>query len=489
MFDLATAGGFAPYIQQEERYKASLFMKTPYEIVTDNYALPFDLWAFQQKIVNDLGPLERAGYYLDQGVGKTATSTASTLYKLSTDEIDTCIVLMPPILIQGWYRFLTQIAGLKVVRYMGTPVERGKIKMNGHFILMSMQIFKRDFQQIDLAMKGKRLNLLIDEAHMIKNIGSDNHRKVRDFATGQHMMLLTGTPLTTPMDGYAFCKLIAPHLYRSLRHFENLHVEERDFFGSVTKWQNLDLLAANMKVNSARVLREEVLLDLPPVQYTPMFYNLESKHLRLYNRLAEEQMLKLESGGKIDATTASALYHALQQIVLNHDHFADNPEEKSAGYDLVDQVMDEMDGRKLVIFANYRMSNKKLIDRLQKYNVVAAYGAQTAATNQLSVRRFIEDPKIKVFVAQPTSAGYGVDGLQHVCNNALFLECPVVPRDFHQAVARLYRGGQKESTHIRIAVAEKTIQGRLHRQLLANDEMVNGLVGGWKNLREALYGN
>jgi len=462
---------------------------TPYEIVKANYTLPFELRPYQVQCVNDLAPLKRAGYYLDQGTGKSAASTASTLYKLATQEIDACVVVMPPILLTMWQRWLASIPDISVVRYAGTPKERAEIKFRGHFFLMSTQIFKRDYETIERKFRGAKLNIIVDEAHSLKNVESATYKTVRDFSAGQSLMLLTGTPITTPADGYAFCKMVAPETYRNKSQFDNMHIDKKDFFGNVVSWKNLDLLKDNMKINSARVLREEVLKDLPPVIFTPIMYPLESRHQKLYEKLAEEQILRLENGGKIDATTSQALYFGLQQIVTNFDHFSGNEGDVSAAFDVVDQVIHEMGGKKLVIFGNYRMTNRTLLKRLAKYKAVAAFGDNTAKQNQASIEAFIEDPEVLVFIGQPTSVWYGVDGLQKVCNDALFLETPTVPRDFHQAVARLYRGGQTSSTHIRIAVAERTIQVRLHNQLMIKDATVNRLVGGWKDLRDAIYGN
>lgn len=421
--------------------------------------------------------------------GKTATATASTLYKFINGSIDHCIVVVPPILIQMWYRWLTSIPNLSVVAYKGTPAQRAKIDIRAQFIIMSMNIFKSDIDYIQRKFRGRDLNILVDEASNIKNVSSGNFKTVRDFSHGQHLMLLTGTPMTKPVDCYAFCKLIAPHLYRNMSQFANLHVDKVDFFNNPISWKNLDLLKENMQVNSTRVLREEVLKDLPPVQYIPIHYELEPAHRKLYYQLAEEQIIALESGGKIDATQASALYHALQQIVINYDYFSDNPKNVSSGLDLVDEVMEELgDDGKLVIFSNYRMTNRTLLRRLAKYNVVAAFGDNSAAQNQKNIDKFINDPRCRGLIGQPSSMGYGVDGLQKVCNDMLFLETPVVPRDFHQSVARLWRGGQSRPVNIRIAIAEGTCQVRLHKNLLNNDELVNKVQGGFRDLRDSIYG-
>lgn len=459
----------------------------PYEILTAHYKLPFKLYSFQQETVNELAWLDKAGYYLDTGCGKTAVATASALVK-KIEYGNTTLVLMPPILIKTWSCWLKKIRTLKITTYNGTPAERRKVKFRGDFILMSMQIFKKDFDRVFDELYERPLTIIVDEASCIKNTASDNHKKLFKIQQGHSLLLLTGTPLSTPIDGYAYCKLVAPGIYRDREQFENIHITERDRFKKVTRWGNLELLAENMKVNAVRVLKEDVLKDLPPITYTPIFYDLEPDHHRLYTRLAEEQVLKLESGGKIDATQATALYHALQQIVINYDHFSGDDTKRSAGYDVIDQIMEELGDKKLIIFASYRRTNGSLVKYLQKFNPVAVYGDVPDKDKFANIERFIGDSNIRVLVAQPTSAGYGVDGLQHVCHDVLFLEEPVVPMHFHQACARVHRDGQRNNTNVRIAVAERTLQIRLHRQLLEKDQLVNLIQGGFEDLKDAIYG-
>ena len=422
--------------------------------------------------------------------GKTATSIVIVLHKFLTGEATHALVLMPPILIDGWARTIREIPGLSALEYRGTPAQRKKLAIGStDFTLMSYDIFKRDFDRIEACLYNHSVVTIADEATALKNIASQNHKKFIEFTSGKPRMLLTGTPLSNPMDGYAYCKMVAPGIYRNKRQFENIHVAARDFmFGNVLEWQHLDLLAENMKVNAARVLRQDVIDDLPEVTYTPIPYRLEGAHYRLYKQLAEEQLLVLSDGGKIDATQSTALYNALQQIVVNYDHFADDPKKRSASFDLIDTVMEELEGKKLIVAANYRMSNNKIFKHLQKYNPRIIYGGNTAKQNSDAVTDFKEDSTVQVLVMQPTSGGYGIDGLQQVCNDVLFIESPIVPRDFHQLVARVHRNGQKQRVNIRIAYALDTIQVHLHGRLLDKDELINTLVRGPEDLRKALYG-
>ena len=79
-----------------------------YEAVRANYTLPLEGYPFQIETVNELGHLPRAGYYLDPGTGKTFCATASALYKRDTRKSQT-IVALPPILLDGWAKFLNRI--------------------------------------------------------------------------------------------------------------------------------------------------------------------------------------------------------------------------------------------------------------------------------------------------------------------------------------------------------------------------------------------
>lgn len=468
---------------------------TVWELVDERYRMPDFVVKrlYQVGIINELGQLRRAGYYLDQGTGKTYCSTVAALYKLEQGA-DVVVCIMPPILITGWYRWLTSIekrdgGKLRVLAYRGSPKERQGMKLEADFILVGMQIFKIDHDRFMRALSHKKVVVLVDEATSIKSVSSQNYKKTLAFASGQDFMALTGTPLTTPIDGYGMTKFVAPSLYRNLHQFENIHVAERDFFGKVSAWKNLPLLAENMKVNSARVLRQEAIKDLPAVQYDPLYYELEDRHYRLYKELAEEQLLPLQNGGKIDATSEQKLFNALQQIIVNYDYFADDPKCISRAIDVVEQVLDELAGDKLVIFAKYRMTNQKLVTLLeQRFNAVAVFGDVTPAQQRKNIDRFIDDPTCKVFIGQPTSAGYGVDGLQRVCSDVLFLELPDVPRDFHQAVARIWRDGLQRMCRVRIAVAEGTMQEARLRALMAKDELIGKVQRNYQDLRDAIFG-
>ena len=461
---------------------------TPYELVKSKYALPFELYPYQQDTVNELALLPRAGFWLDMGCGKTIVSIVCCLYKLMMGEVSQVIVIMPPILLVGWGRVLSKITGVTHLMYRGSPKEREALKMDKMFILMSYQIFKKDMPRLNKEFGHSTVALIVDESTAIKNVGSDTYKKVRDFSVGQHLLLLSGSPLSTPHDGYAPIKLVAPTVYRTLAQYEMIHVRARNFFNQVTEWQNLDLLASNLLCNSVRILKEDVLKDLPPVTYDPIYYELDKQHLKTYQTLCDQQMLKFENGEKLDATNASTLYNALQQVPVNREHFTQDEATESQALDLIHELMDELAGGKLVIFTSYRMTNRLLGQRLKKYGVVSVYGEVSTKQKDEALDKFVSDPECRILILQIRAGGFGIDGLQAVCTDALFMEMPLVPAWFHQAVARVHRTGQTKPVTVRVAIAEKTIQMRLWNILQDKDSLVNTCIRGPRDLRDALAG-
>lgn len=440
-------------------------------------------------VENNYG-FSRVALFNEVGTGKTATGTVLTL----AWDAEHNIVLVPPILLRQWVKWLRSLHDVgEVLLYRGDPRKRQAMKLKPYrWLLMTLPIFKKDLPRIRRELGECTTTTLLDEAHAIKNVGSANYKTVRDFSEGQNLLLMTGTPISTPADTYAYVKLKTPHVYRSQQQFENLHVEDRDFFGNITKWRGLEQMNANLMLQSTRRLSREVLKDLKDPNFIPIYYDLAPEHAELYRQLADEQLLLLPDGGKIDATSAGRLYNALQQIVVNWDHFSGDPALRSQAYDVIDMTVDEIDlvnpaSSKLIVYTYYRMTSRKVVAYLEKYGAVACYSEITPRQQELNLARFLEDPTCRVLVAQPGSGGVGFNP-QAVCWELLFLEEPVIPKDFIQAVGRVDRDGQQHIPNIRLAIAEGTIQRRLHENLLVKDKLANRVQGGFKDLQDAIHG-
>lgn len=462
---------------------------TPYELVRDRFDFPFDLYPFQVEAVNELAPLPRTGIYWEPGLGKTAGASHCALYHVLYD-VETVVAILPPILVTQWRRWLETITykdgrQLDVLAYRGTPAERKKMSLQHLFVLMSIQIFKRDYERIVKETMHRNIHVLVDEAHCLKDVGTDNYKKVRDYSYGRSIQLLTGTPLNNPLDAYAYIKTVSPNTYKNLAQFERTHVKTRDFFNKAVEFMNLDMLRDNLLINADRKTKEDVLTDLPDCIITQIDYELDKKHMALYKQLVNEQLLLLPDGEKIDATSVQRLMHSMGQIIMQWHHFGQDESLKSAGYDVVEEVIEELGGKKLIVFANYKRTNQSLVDRLGCHGI---WGDTSAKDKEKYWDEFLNDPACKVIVLNPIAAGIGLDGAQHVCQEILYIEPPIALSHWTQSLSRVHREGQRNVVTVRMAVALGTIQQERVRSLSDKEALVNPLQGSKAELRAALFG-
>ena len=461
-------------------------MRTLEEVIAA-HPLPFELTVLQKEDINTLAEWGRALADLPVGSGKTVVATCASLMLGP----DTTLIVVPPVLIVQWVKWLRSIPGAgTVVSYDGSPAQRREMQVRGtRWVVLSFQILKNDFDRLVADLKDADAMLVVDEAHAVKNSTSKIFKAVRDFSNGRNLLLMTGTPMSSPADAYAYIRLNSPGVYKSLRQFENMHVEERDFFEQPVKWHNLDILQANLSLRRVRRTKEEVHAALPRANYIELTYDLSPAHMKLYKRLMEEQILEL-GAGKIDATTASALYHAAQQIITNYDYFADDDSKRSATFDLLDEICDEiavnrLESSKLIVWVQYKRSAARVLRYLNEKGIktVAAY---SGADSKKSVAEFMDDPYTRILVANPLSAGMGLNP-QAFCWETVFLETPTRTIQFIQASGRIDRFGQLFNPNIRIAMARRTVQPGLHQNLLKNDDLVNQVAGNLKGIRSLIF--
>ncbi|MFM8441910.1 MAG: SNF2-related protein [Methylococcus sp.] len=280
-------------------------------------------------------------------------------------------------------------------------------------------------------------HLLVDEATAVKTPGSDLSRAVAAFAGkneegGNGLVLMTGSPVENNLtDLYGLIKLTVPGRYTSARHFENVHcIMSGGRFPKIIAYQNEDYAYQSLYLRGRRVTKKEA-IGLPPRIVTEIQVNLAKAHQELYTRLTRERVLEL--GDKvIDATTASSLYVKTQRMLLCPElfHDAENLGPWKVENTLItalDELIHSLGGRKLLLFAWFTDSVRKLVMRYSHLNPATLYGEVTGKEREQMKQRFIEDNSCRLMIANPRSGGVGVDMLQTVCSYVAFIEPIGVP--------------------------------------------------------------
>ena len=459
------------------------------DLALQNLKLPFIPAELQIQDAKDANVSGRFAFWYDVGTGKTFASTLT-----ATSLGSSCkVVICPPIIQTQWEEWLHEVGIMDTSIYRGP--RRTVDMLDHHWVIMSHAIYRDSFEVIKARLAKRDVTLIVDEAQALKNPASKLFKCVNQFvAPDRNLLLLTATPTTKPEDTYTYMKLKTPALYRSWGHWQNLHVMERDIFGTIIEYQNLEMLAERFAMQSVKRTKKDVFGDTLEPIYQRMPYQLDPKHYKLYVRLAEEQLLLLDNGQKIDATTAQRLRHALQQIVVNYGKFSGNPEDRSTAYDIIDQVIEEVDPMdqsksKLIIWTYYVATSESVTNYLQeKFGAKAVVAAYGKVNSQKSIDAIMNDPECRILVAQPSSCGVGLN-LQHVCWENLFIEMATASMQIRQAIGRTSRIGQKYRPTMRFAQALGTIQVKLFQDLLSNDDLVAKVERTTASLRQEIFGH
>lgn len=355
-------------------------------------------------------------------------------------------------------------------------------------------------QQFDL--------LVIDEAHKLKNSGTQRTHAVFGYADGrvrigvpegksrpkiihtgeevidglaarcEKIVCLTGTPLPNrPRECYTLARHLAwesidfaseddfrfrfnPSEVRtgtrlvskddgSLREEEYTWTDERS--GRHAELQNR-LRTWFM----ARHLKADVLTQLKPPVYDLVYVDENTAAIRA--ALEAEKLLDIDPenlegkafslGGDIPISTARRLMgEALAPWAAQY----------------IELLLDGGEP-KIVVFAHHHSVMDELQTKLARFGVVRVDGRTSPKAKQRLVDEFIKNPGCRVILGELVSLGTGTDGLQEVCGRAVIAEPDWVPGNNVQAFDRLHRDGQTRTVFGDIIVCK----GSFAEKILVN---------------------
>ena len=442
---------------------------------------PDQILALNRSIVHN-----RYGLFHAPGVGKTVIEQPNALYWLS--EGNKVLVLMPPVLLEQYEEsFNFNFAG--VSKYVNVhilkenPAKRKKLFAEwdaGEWpsvLGMSYQMYLRVRDEV----RPSYDVVHADEAHALKNPESSIHKYVKAHLSDWNstsFMPMTGTPIPNELtDAYGLISLLNPDAYASYEQFDRRHCNYKTvklrtpkrlrggrvqrYFKILEGYKRQDELNRHLYLNAMRVLKSDVLsVDDPTIIEVPV--SLSTKHRKLYRDMTKERLI--EKGDEIiTAINDQEFRQRILQIVTCPELFVIEEEIKKLDNKIreaMDTILDSVNckfDQKVIIFANFRDTVSLYVNHLQGKGLNPAVingGTKNAHQEKL---KFLNDPTCRVLVANPLSAGTGLDGLQHVCNNMIFLEPTGIPGQFQQCMDRIVRGGQQNPCTIYILKALGTV--------------------------------
>lgn len=420
----------------------------------------------------------------DMGAGKTIM-TAGSINK--DPEINHVLVFCPASVKINWMRELHRwlIRGL-VIGF----AEPGEPLPDAHIIICNYDIAGR----CRVGLGDVEWDLIVcDEAQYVTNPEAQRTKSVLGIR-GKRLLWLSGTPLINrPKELWTACTTLAPHVFGTdYVAFANRYCDRKlvkypagkGFNKKTGKpytiWKNTwddegasNIEELNFLLRSTFMLRREKKDFLPqlPAKQRQLIVLPETGCARVIQEERKKWEVVCNVHG-YDAAVRSIETEAgpaFSEMAAARKAVADAKLSVSTTF-----IRDALGSSgKIVVFCHHRDIITALMDSLVGFLPVSHHGGLTAVEKDSAVQAFVGDPEVRVFIGNIKSAGTGVDGLQKVCQHAIFVELPWDPATLNQAEDRLQRMGQEGSVLIQHLVLDGSLDAKMVGKILKKQELFN----------------
>ncbi|MHC4618509.1 MAG: DEAD/DEAH box helicase [Planctomycetota bacterium] len=373
--------------------------------------------------------------------------------------------------------------------------------------------------------------VIFDEAHKLKNpkakrtiaiLGEPNKGNTGIVKPESRVAMLTGTPMMNrPREMFGLLQALDPETFSNQWNFqqrycgakkkkiwgkdENGKAEEKevwDFDGA----SNLEELQAIMRDKfMIRRLKKHVMRELPAkvrqliairgTCFDEVLNEMQTAMEFAPNmvKLRVEVMQAELAGRSEDYMKAVAKLHTAQSHIAFHK--LSEHRHKLALLKVpyaVSHINELLDGgvKKLIVFAHHRAVLEGIAESYKDTSVVL-HGQIPPEQRMDLVKRFQEDPKIKLFIGSIQASGTGIT--LTAAHHELFVEADWVPSNLLQAEDRAHRVGQLNSVLVQHLVVDRSLEVYMLQRVIQKMRTIEAATNitalvGWLYTREPSTG-
>jgi SNF2 family DNA or RNA helicase len=406
---------------------------------------PYILKPFQEQGVAYLVSRQNALLADEMGLGKTVQSLAA----FSRQGFSRFLIICPASLTAQWARECN--LWFPDIHTFVMPKGLKEFPLFESYIVISS--YNRVANIRAALRKGKYQGVILDEAHFLKDHKTQRTKAVLGNASpipkDARVYLLTGTPvLNRPIDLYLMLRRFAPEI---LDQYKNYRLYIMRYCGYQGKGaSNIEDLQKRLSQFMLRRLRVEVLEQLPDIVTTTVPVELPQAELEDLND-------EIDNGNQAIARnmTGQAKVKTIIEYVTN--------------------VLQT--GEKVLLICYHKETIKRLAEEF-KTQSVSLTGSDSLSQKEKALGRFKEDDSCRLLIGQIKVVGFGVDGLQHVCNRIIFGELDWSPATMDQTISRLTRIGQKAlKVFVDYIILKNTIEEKIVEVLTKKTKIINVITG------------
>lgn len=341
----------------------------------------------------------------EMGLGKTveAIATMVTLWNLGETHF---MVICPASIMVNWVREIEKMCEITAIKIHGPDkfTEFEKWKTNGGIAVTTYETSR----QLKFTKEETISMLVVDEAHYVKNPGSQRTASVRRICDhSERLLLMTGTALENRAKEMLFLlELLRPKIAKMAKGF-------------ATESSSHEFMQIIAPIYYRRK-REEVLKELP--------------------ELIEQESWIVGGEEEMDAYAKAALqeqFMTMRRVSFNIENL-----EQSSKLMRIAEISKQakFEERKVLVFSYFLDTIKKICDYMGNCCMEPITGAVPVGRRQEIIDAFEKSPAGTILPLQINAGGLGLN--IQAANVVILCEPQLKPSTEMQAISRAYRMGQ-----------------------------------------------
>jgi SNF2 family DNA or RNA helicase len=452
-----------------------------------------------------------AGFFAEQGLGKTLIALAEFSFLHSQGKCDRMIVICPNTFKAGWLDEIDK-HGFKFDVHIWRSSKKAAAAdwLNSRHALPPVLIINYQAARMPGVTRALQIwaargvaYLAIDESIQIKGHKSAQTKAIHKLAswspiTGEptvcrYIRLLTGRPQTQgPHDLWGQLRAIGLFTSTNFFAFRGLYCQMGGWQNKeVIAAKNTDQLAAYMSQVVFQAKKKDWLPNLPRKDATIRDYKMSDDQQRQYNQMERQFLLQINNDDTITVEVAIAKYAKLAQIQCGFIYDEEKivhelvPLAENPRLNLLLEILEEECEGKVCVVYRHRAVLPILLQALHHWSPAWIKGGMSPDETEVQKARFNSDPQCRIILLQADAAKYGHTllggpGPEDKCRTMIFFENSYSADTRDQIEDRIHRRGQTGEYVLYIDLSGSDLDRRIVKALQRKDALYKSV---FRNLR------
>ncbi len=420
-------------------------------------------------------------YFADLSEPGTGKTLVQIELMLERDEWPVLVVCPKSIMEPVWQKQLYEID----IEFFPIILNDGSSKVKNildSFTLkinnFNKRVFIINYEMVPLVinelLKIKWKSVILDESTKIKSPTAKRSRAVMQLRNVDCRSIMTGTLAPNGLqDAFNQFKFVQPKIFGEAfyafrhRYFTPGGYMNYEWF---PKPDAIETFKQKIKGISVQHLKRNC-LDLPPLVEEIRKVDMSARQKSFYAQMKDECIIWLNENDAVTAPFVITKIIKLRQIASGFVYFEDKtyPISKNNPKDTAMlEILEQLGNEKCIIFAHFNRTIEH-INRLLPTKAIAYYGKE----KQFALKEFENEPDCQILVANPASAGHGLN-LQF-CSNIIYYELDFNLENYIQSMQRIERIGQKNKMTVYHLLTKNTIENYIYKKLKTKQDINKSL--------------